>query len=80
MRAHNRKFGGKSIRHHRINWNMPHLFRNDGVHLNDLGNDIPLVGVSQFKFESIQKTQNGPKIYPPKNWPKKLNSMVGNVF
>ena len=42
MRAHTRKNGGKSIRHHGINWNMPHLFRNDGVHLNDLGNDILL--------------------------------------
>ena len=40
LRAHTRKLGGKSIRHPGINWDLPHLFRNDGVHLNDRGNDI----------------------------------------
>ena len=40
LRAHTRKLGGKSIRHPGINWDLPHLFRNDGVHLNDRGNDM----------------------------------------
>jgi lysophospholipase L1-like esterase len=49
MRAHTRKNGVKSIRHPPagINWNMPHLCRNDGVHLNDLGNDILLENLQE---------------------------------
>ena len=43
MRAYTRKMGGKSVRHHQIQWNMNQQFRPDGVHLNDLGNDV-LIG------------------------------------
>ena len=57
MRAHTRNYGGKSIRHPGINWNMPHLFRNDGVHLNDLGNDI-LLGNLQEAIRSFERSRN----------------------
>jgi hypothetical protein len=38
--------GGKVIYHHRIHWKQRALFRRDGVHLNEKGNDILL---SDFK-------------------------------
>ena len=44
MRAYIRRIGGKAVRHQEIKWNLPHLFRPDGVHLNDMGNDV-LIGV-----------------------------------
>ena len=43
MRAYVRKMGGKSVRHPQIQWYMNQQFRSDGMHLNDLGNDV-LIG------------------------------------
>ena len=39
MRAFIKKENGKAIRHPKIQWYFPELFREDGVHLNDKGND-----------------------------------------
>jgi len=39
MRAFIKKENGKAIRHPKIQWDFPELFRDDGVHLNDKGND-----------------------------------------
>ena len=40
MRAFVKSLGGKCIRHPGIRWNNPTIYRNDGVHMNDLGNDV----------------------------------------
>jgi hypothetical protein len=40
MRAFVESLGGKCSRHSGIRWNNPTIYRNDGVHMNDLGNDV----------------------------------------
>jgi hypothetical protein len=40
MRAFVKSLGGKCIRHPGNRWNNPTIYRNDGVHMNDLGNDV----------------------------------------
>ena len=43
-----RKRGGKVITHHNIQWRDKSLFRGDGVHLTDKGNDIFIDDLSNF--------------------------------
>jgi hypothetical protein len=45
MRAYVRKWSGKSLRHPQIQWHSDQHFRPDGVHLNDLGNDILIMNL-----------------------------------
>jgi len=40
MRKFVKGIGGKCIKHPGIQWNNPLIFRGDGVHMNDLGNDV----------------------------------------
>ena len=61
MRAYIRKLGGKAIRHQEIKWNLPHLFRPDGVHLNDMGNDV-LIGVFRNSIRCFEKKPGGLQI------------------
>lgn len=47
MRTHMPKINGEVIHHPNIQWDAHHLFRKDGVHLNDTGNDIFLKNIVQ---------------------------------
>jgi hypothetical protein len=58
MRAFTRKCNGKTIRHPEIQWYFSHLFRPDGVQLNDVGNDV-LLGVFH---NSIRCFKNNPGV------------------
>ena len=40
MRAFVKGIGGKCIRNPGIRWDNPKIYRKDGVHMNDLGNDV----------------------------------------
>jgi hypothetical protein len=37
---------GRVIHHHNIQWDAHHLFRRDGVHLNNIGNDVLLTNIT----------------------------------
>jgi hypothetical protein len=59
MRAFVKKENGKAIRHPKIQWYSPELFRHDGVHLNDKGNDAFL----RTFHNSIRCFENDPGRY-----------------
>jgi hypothetical protein len=58
MRVFIKKANGKAVRNPEIQWYFAHLFRPDGVHLNDLGNDV-LLGVFH---NSIRCFENNPGV------------------
>ena len=59
MRRFVKDMGGKCIKHPGIQWNNPEIFRRDGVHMNDLGNDVLNAGFQdalvQFQCDKDMK-------------------------
>ena len=46
MKHYMPQFNGQVIHHHNIQWNARHLYRRDGVHLNNMGNDVLLANIT----------------------------------
>ena len=55
----NLNIGGKCIKHPGIQWYNPDIYRGDGVHMNDLGNDVLNAGFQnaliQFRLDKDLK-------------------------
>ena len=55
----NLNIGGKCIKHPGIQWYNPDIYSGDGVHMNDLGNDILNAGFQdaliQFRLDKDLK-------------------------
>ena len=47
MKLYMPRINGEVIHHKNIQWDAHHLYRRDGVHLNDMGNDVMLGNITQ---------------------------------
>jgi lysophospholipase L1-like esterase len=53
MKLYMPRIQGEVIHHTNIQWDAHHLYRNDGVHLNDVGNDVMLGNITQAMMRII---------------------------
>ena len=92
MRAFIKKANGKAVRHPEIQWYFSELFRQDGVHLNDRGNDAFLgtfhnsiccfendPGVCEFPITHYSRNHNVPKNCMT-NWKNNASSGLSKSY
>ena len=53
MKLYMPRINGEVIHHKNIQWDAHHLYRRDGVHLNDMGNDVMLGNITQAMMRII---------------------------
>jgi lysophospholipase L1-like esterase len=53
MKLYMPRINGAIIQHRNIQWDAHHLYRKDGVHLNDAGNDVMLGNITQAMMTII---------------------------
>ena len=53
MKQYMPQFKGKVIHHHNIQWDTHHLYRRDGVHLNNIGNDVLVANITDVMAKSF---------------------------
>jgi hypothetical protein len=47
------RINGEVIHHRNIQWDAHHLYRRDGVHLNNMGDDVMLGNITQVMVKII---------------------------
>ena len=53
MKLYMPQINGEVIHHRNIQWDAHHLYRRDGVHLNNMGNDVMLGNITQAMVRII---------------------------